>query len=182
MEDKDDLSALEVRVLINRLRASPHGSEGMLYGIRIARSIKSPIMISRRVIRIRLTIMKNLVKKRKNRVINSVLFYHWRSRRDLDPRRVTTWALSKLIILIIATLTTFIKCARNSRMPANVNGAEHYYMVRVREAKSSNLFTPTGVYMASHVDSNSLRIRELEITVHMALIREILSSVVHPGS
>lgn len=44
MEDKDDLSALEVRVLINRLRASPHGSEGMLYGIRIARSIKSPIM------------------------------------------------------------------------------------------------------------------------------------------
>jgi hypothetical protein len=43
-------------------------------------------------------------------------------------------------------------------MPVYLNGAEHYHMVRIREAKSSNLFTPTGV--------------------HMALIREVLSSFV----
>ena len=34
------------------------------------------------------------------------------------------------IILVIATLTTSIKCVRNSRMPVSLNGAEHYHMFR----------------------------------------------------
>lgn len=64
--------------------------------------------------------------------------------------------------LIIATSTKYIKCARNSRMPAYINGAEHYHMVRVR------------------VVLNRQQISGFEIAVLKALISEILSAVA-PG-
>jgi hypothetical protein len=62
-------------------------------------------------------------------------------------------------------------------MPANLNGAEHYHTVRIREVPSSNLgrHTTRLAFWVSCVILNRLGIRGLETIGLKAFIREVLS-------